>query len=467
MRSTRTAALRSLGSGLAVVLLAAGAAGADRDDGRPARNVVFVVGDGMGAAHRELIRLATVGPGGVLEMDRLRYRGWARTDPVDPDDVATDSAATATAFSTGVRTDNGAIAVDVEGNPVRTLLELAADLGKATGLVTTSQVTDATPASFASHTPDRGDHSEIARQYLEESEVDVVLGGGEDWWYPAGDAGRWRDNPPADPAEESRGTAGDLVARAQVLGYAYVSDGDELAAAAEDKLLGLFANEEMFEHAGEGDGAAYDPSVPVHVMAAKALDVLSRDRDGFFLLLEEEGIDAMAHDADAAMVVEAGRALEAAVAVVRDFAADRGDTLVVVVGDHETGGLVVDLVESGPLDQVESGPGVLAPTLVDGTGSVAADLVDHETRAHPSETVDPANSDDGPDRAADGVIPLVGTDLTITVDWTTGWHTAAAVPVTAEGPGASAMTRVTHSTDIHDLVLDAMTRDGDRDDRDD
>ncbi|MCU1430933.1 MAG: Alkaline phosphatase, partial [Actinotalea sp.] len=143
-----------LAAGLATGGVASGgiAAGDDDDrghrDGRAARNVILVVGDGLSMAARDATRLATVGQDGQLAMDSLRYAGWTYTDSADPEDAVTDSAAAATAFATGVRTLNGAVSVDVDGNPVTTLLEEAGDLRKATGLVTTAQVTDATPAAF-------------------------------------------------------------------------------------------------------------------------------------------------------------------------------------------------------------------------------------------------------------------------------------------------------------------------------
>ncbi len=426
----RTRGTRLAGAALALVL--AGGVGAglpswgdrggpDRDDrhherGRDrdrAKNVIFIVGDGMGVAHRELIRLATVGREGELEMNQLRYQGWTQTDPADPEQVVTDSAAGATAFSTGVRSYNGAIAVDLDGDTVRTLLERAERAGKSTGLVTTSQVTDATPAAFGAHVADRGNQSEIARQYLEETGVEVILGGGEDWWYPAGDEGRWPDNPPTDPTEASKSTAGNLVDRAQELRYRYVSTAEELADAPDrGKLLGLFANEEMFEHVGPA-APLYEPSVPLREMADKALDILSRDRDGFFLVIEEEGIDEMAHHGHGQEVIDSGQALDETVALARDFAARHRDTLIVVVGDHETGGLAIELVD------------------------------------------DRDESDEG-EQAEEGPFTLAGTDLTFMVDWTTGGHTGAATPASAEGPGADAMVGVRDNTDIHDLVRDAM-----------
>ena len=250
--------------------------------GHAARNVIVLQGDGMATAQRDLIRLVTVGnkQGQDLVMNRLQHTGLVHTDPADPEEAVTDSAAAATAFSTGYKSFNGAIGVDAEGRARPTLLEDARRAGKATGLVTTSQVTDATPAAYAAHVSDRAQQSEIARQYLESSKPDVILGGGEDFWFPPGTPGGHPDHPATDPTEESKGDRGNLVERAQQLGYSYVSTREGLRDARGRKLLGLFANEEMFEHREEGDGDLYDPLVPLPEMATKALDVLSRDRDG-------------------------------------------------------------------------------------------------------------------------------------------------------------------------------------------
>ncbi len=386
-----------------------------------ARNVVLMVGDGLSIAARDATRLATVGQDGQLAMDSLRYAGWTVTDSADPEDAVTDSAAAATAFATGVRTYNGAVSVDLGGAPVRTLLEDARDLRKATGLVTTAQVTDATPAAFGAHVADRGEQTEIARQYLEETQPDVILGGGEDWWYPEGDEGAYPDDP-ADPRPEvSRSTIGNLVQQAEEAGYDYVSTPEELAASESDRLLGLFANEEMFEQAPEGEGDEYAPVVPLSTMTQKALDVLSQDRHGFFLLVEEEGIDEMAHANNAARTIQAGQALDETVALVMEFAAQHRGTLVLVVGDHETGGMAVENVDA----EDESG--------------------------------DPTSTDPGVLQSAeDGPFPVAGSTLQFTVDWTTGGHTGAATPLTAEGPGAERLARSQDATEVHDVVLDAM-----------
>ncbi|MBX9246154.1 alkaline phosphatase [Actinotalea ferrariae] len=386
-----------------------------------ARNVILMVGDGLSIAARDATRLATVGQGNLLAMDSLEYAGWTHTESADPDEAVTDSAASATAFATGVRTYNGAIGVDLAGNPVPTLLEAARDLRKATGLVTTSQVTDATPASFGAHVADRGDQTEIARQYIEETRPDVILGGGEDWWYPVGDPGFYEDDP-ADPRPEvSMSTIGNLVEQAEATGYDYVSTPEELAATDADRILGLFANEEMFEQAPEGQGDEYAPVVSLSTMTQKALDVLSQDRRGFFLLVEEEAIDEMAHANNAGRTIQAGQALDETVALVHEFASRNRGTLVVVVGDHETGGLTVENVD--PDD--ESGD--------------------------PDST-----SEDVLQSLEDGPFDIAGSDLQFTVDWTTPGHSGAATPLTAEGPGAERLARAQHSTNVHDVILDAM-----------
>lgn len=412
---------------LALGLGAAGLADASEPEhgrggaGPSARNVVLLVGDGLSIAARDAIRLATVGQDGELAMDSLRYAGWTHTDSADPEEAVTDSAAGATAFATGVRTYNGAVSVDVDGRPVPTLLEIAQRQRRATGLVTTAQVTDATPAAFGAHVPDRGDQSEIARQLVDVSRPDVILGGGEDWWYPEGDEGAFPDDP-ADPRPEvSRSRHGNLVERAEATGYDYVTTADELAATRSDRILGLFANEEMFEQAPEGQGDEYAPLVPLPTMTAKALDVLSRDRHGFFLVVEEEGIDEFAHANNGARTLQAGQAFDETVGVVRDFAARHRGTLVVVVGDHETGGLAIENVDP---DDESGDPASTSPEVLQ-------------------------SLEDGP-------FDVAGSDLQFTIDWTTSGHTGAATPLTAEGPGAERLARSQDNTEVFTVLRDAL-----------
>lgn len=387
-------------------------AGYDINTKGRARNVIFIQGDGMGVAHRELLRLALKGQNGDLVMNKMQVTGLVHTDSADTAQAVTDSAAAATAYATGVRSYNGAIGVDVNGKPVTNLLERARAAGKSTGLVTTAQVTDASPGAFSAHVANRSDQSEIARQIIEQSRVDVVLGGGEDWWYPAGNPGAWPDNPPTDPTEQSKGTKGNLVDRAKQLKYQYVTNAAELGKVNKGKVLGLFANEEMFEYHNEGEGDLYDPSVRLPVMATKAIDLLSRDRDGFFLFIEEEGIDEMAHHSNAKLMIKAGAELDRTVKIALGFAARTPGTLVLVVGDHETGGLAI-------------------------------------------ENVDP-NDENGSGEQSEDTVAIAHSNLKMVADWTTNGHTGAATPVTASGPGAQRLAGFIKNTQVHDAVLKAM-----------
>jgi alkaline phosphatase len=368
----------------------------------------------MAAAHREAGRLSVAGLDSRLEMDSLPVSGSLTTDSRDPKTLVTDSAAGATAWATGQKTYNGAISVDLDRRPLPILGAAAKAAGRATGLVTTAQVTDASPAAFFSHTPDRAQQDGIARQYLEESRPDVILGGGEDWWHPAGTPGSFPDNPADDPTEASKGTQGDLVDRARQLGYAYASTHDQLQQAEGPRLLGLFANEEMFQQKPEGQGDVYSPVVDLPTMTRKALDVLDAGDRGFFLLVEEEAVDEFAHNNNGPRVLQAVGQLDAAVAVARRYVADHPDTLLVVTGDHECGGLTIE------------NPGV-------------AD----------DESGDAESVEDGP-------FPVKDSPQTFAMDWTTTEHTDVPVPVTAEGPGAERFVGQHPNTYVHEVLSQAL-----------
>ena len=436
-RQVRTAAVVLVTGGSLVLLPVTGAfAGGDgpghggggghgHGHGHP-RSVIFVNGDGMGAAHREAARLDQEGFDGQLTMDQLPIAGLQTTDARDPEDTITDSAAGASAWATGQKTYNGAISVDVDGNPLPTLGQQAEDAGLAGGIATTAQVTDASPAAFFANSTDRAAQDDIARQYLERSRPEVILGGGEDWWLPAGDEGAFppRAGDTEDP-EVSRSTQGDLVARAQGLGYTYVSSAEEFEAAeGADLLLGLFANEEMFQQRPEGEGDEFDPVVSLADMTTRALDVLSQDEDGFFLLVEEEAVDEMSHDNNGTRMLEAMRSLDAAVEVARAYVAEHPDTLLIVTGDHECGGLTIEDVD--PDD--ESGPGGTLP----------------QDAAVEGETV---SGEDGP-------FLVAGTDgaYDFALDWTTTGHTGVPTVVTAEGPGSEELTGIYPNTRLYGVM---------------
>ncbi|MFF1836083.1 alkaline phosphatase [Streptomyces sp. NPDC058231] len=378
-----------------------------------AKNVIFINGDGMGASMREAARLNLAGLEGQLAMDRLTASGQLTTTPRDPKVVVTDSAAAATAWATGEKTYNGAISVDVDGNPLATLGQQAKAAGKSTGLVTTAQVTDASPAAFFANTVDRGQQDEIARQYLDVSKPDVILGGGEDWWLPAGTPGAFKDKPAEDTAEASRGTKGNLIKKAQKAGYSYVNSASGLSKAKNGKILGLFSNEEMFQQRPEGQGDVYSPVVDLGTMTSKALTSLDKNKKGFFLMVEEEGTDEFAHSNNGTRVLQSMQQLEKAVAVARAYIATHPDTLLVVTGDHETGGLSVEDVDAT------------------------------------DESGDAISAEDGP-------FPIRGSDRKFVIDWTTSGHTSVDVPVTASGPLSGSFSGKHPNTYVHDVLKQVL-----------
>ena len=385
-----------------------------------AKNVILFIGDGLGAAQRDAIQLATVGPYERLAMDSLPYTGMVSTSSVNSKTFVTDSAAAANAMSTGVKTVNGSVGVDPEGNAVPTVLEQAKAAGKSTGLVSTGEVTDASPAAFAAHVGDRSEQTEIARQYIEESRPDVMLGGGENYWYPEGNAGAFPDDPEEEDVSQS--DRGNLVEAAEELGYEYVTNADELAAASGPQLLGLFANATMFKAKPEPNGV-YDPSVPLVDMTSKAIETLSQNPEGFFLMVEEEATDEMAHANNAGLTIKSGQALDESVALARDYAETNPDTLVITVGDHETGGLAAERTDDPEYPDESGGK----------QGDENANL----------------STEDGP-------FDVAGTDYQFIVDWSTTGHTDVDIPLTATGPGGEDLVGNYENTHIYEVMAGSL-----------
>ncbi len=373
--------------------MAAMPTGRQSDRSPLAKNVILLIGDGMGPVQRQAARLGLGRGTQKLVMDTLPVSGAVRTGCADPMAEVTDSAAAATALATGVKTNNGVVGLSPDGAVVPSILELAKRAGKAVGLVTTCQVTDATPAAFASHVPDRSDQSEIARQYIEETGVDVILGGGADWWIPLGSRRVFAPHPLDDPEAAGLSQHGDLIERARTHGYSIAHDAGDIADVATAKVLGLFANQELFRQSGEGDGAHYDPPMSLQSLTAAAIRLLSHHPEGFFLMIEEAAIDRMGHHNNGTLAIKAVHELDRAVEVAMGFAETHPDTLLIVTADHECGGLGIDA----------------------GRG-----------------------------------------DVVIRLHWETTGHTPTNVPLNAFGPGASALTGEYENTHVFAVMAAAL-----------
>ena len=319
--------------------------------GQAPTNIILIIGDGMGPGQVTLARLVVQAEGKSLAMDSMKTGAMVQTRSASS--IITDSAAAGTALATGWKTNNGMVSVLPDETAVLTILEVAQKLGKSTGLVTTSAITDATPAVFASHVGRRGGQPEIAQQLLEHG-VNALLGGGRAYFVPESQAGSRRKD------------AIDLLGQAKEKGYTIVETRDDLVRSNSGRILGLFQMADLTTEAPEPELSA---------LADKAIRMLSENRKGFFLMVEGGQIDTKAHVNDVAGVIKQMREFDAAVGVALTFARRQGKTLVIVTADHETGGLILLRPAKGSRESwsvswtTKGHSGTSVPLLAEGPGA--------------------------------------------------------------------------------------------------
>ena len=294
---------------------------AELEEKQEIRNVIFLIGDGMGVpymtAHRYMKNDPKTKEMELTEFDHYLV-GQQTTYPDDELENITDSASAATAMSGGVKTYNNAIAVDHDKNKVKTVLEQAKENGKATGLVATSEITHATPAAFGAHNESRKNMDEIADDYYDElvngkHKIDVMLGGGKKNF-----------------VRSDR----NLAEAFQQDGFSYVTNRDELLNDKNNQILGLFAEgglPKMLDRTNETPSLAE--------MTTTALERLSKNENGFFLMVEGSQIDWAGHDNDIVGAMSEMEDFEQAFKVAIDYAKNDPHTLVIATADHSTGGL--------------------------------------------------------------------------------------------------------------------------------
>lgn len=408
------------------------------------RNVVLIVGDGTGDSEITAARAYAYGAAGRLPgIDAIARTAsvttWSRLPGSGRPDHVPDSAATATAWATGVRTYDGAIGVDLDGKARPSLLELAQAGGLRTGIVTTARVQDATPAAQLAHVTRRecrgpeattqkcpddalenGGAGSITEQILTRR-ADVVLGGGAGHLDEHAAAGTWK--------------GATLRERAQDEGFRLPTDADALAALApaSSPVLGLFADGNLAARwtgptatrTGGADApvrctpndARPDTQPNLRDMTTAALRLLDDPdaADGFFLQVEGASIDKAAHKADPCGQIGETIDLDEAVRTVLDFAQDDGSTLVVLTADH---GQSAQIVEGGTTT-----PGLTRSLLTD---------------------------DDAVLTLSYGTTKPDGTQ----------WHTGVQVPLAATGPGAEGLVGVLDQTEIFTILQGALALDG-------
>ena len=289
-------------------------------------NIIFLIGDGMGLSQITSARIANYGADKRLNIEKMPVTGLINTH--SSNDLITDSGAAGTALATGYKTNNGMISVSPDGKRLRTILEACRDIGMSSGLVVTCTITHATPAVFASHVMSRNDEATIASQLLE-NKVNVMLGGGRMFFLPESEPGSKR--------HDER----NLLVEAQKKGYLYIQTKEELGESRGNYILGLFQL---------GHLTTIPPEPSLGEMTDKAIELLRKNRKGFFLMVEGSQIDWACHDNDTDNTIRQTLLFDEAVKVALDFALENKHTLVLVTADHECGGMGIN---SGSLDGKE------------------------------------------------------------------------------------------------------------------
>ncbi|WP_249599063.1 alkaline phosphatase [Peribacillus frigoritolerans] len=412
------------------------------------KNVIFLIGDGMGVSYTSAYRYLKDNPGTKVaertEFDKYLV-GQQMTYPEDSAQNITDSASAATAMSAGVKTYNAAIAVDNDKSEVKTVLEAAKEKGKATGLVATSEITHATPASFGAHDENRKNMNSIADDYYNElikgkHKIDVLLGGGKSNFV----------RPDVN-----------LAKAFEKDGYSYVTDKNQMLKDKNEQILGLFASEGLPKMI---DRPSETPSLAD--MTSSAIQRLNKDKDGFFLMVEGSQVDWAGHDNDIVGAMSEMEDFEKAYKAAMEFAKKDKHTLVVATADHSTGGFSIGAKGiynwyGEPIKAAKRTPDFMADAIVKGAdvektlkqyiNQNVVKLTDGEiktvTEAAKSKNV----------TNVDNAIEAIFDNRTNTA-WTTGGHTGEDVPVYAYGPYKERFAGQVDNTDQAKIIFELLKK---------
>ena len=444
----------AVGAGTLVGASAAvgGAAKNGKRAGGRAKNLIFLVVDGMG-----------VGTLGLAHYWQLRHKAkplrWmgvydrpgvvtALMDTASASSPVTDSAAAGSAWGCGERVNNRSINYSVAGEPLTPLWRHAKAAGKATGLVTTCRVTHATPASFAANVPHRDEENRIARQYLARG-IDVILGGG---------------------ARHFTNGEQTLLPEYEAEGYAISTDSDGLrASAGKPKLLGLYADSHVpyaLDRANVPDLAG----VPgLREMFGAALERLRGHPEGFVLQVEGGRVDHAGHGNDPVAILHEQLEFDSCIELAEDFVAEHPDTLFILTTDHGTGGcqlngLGEDYSESGPaLDRINRFDASFEAIAAHYTaiGDFDPEHFERKTgfRASPEQVAMVREGIANEVKYLDGTLTKVFAEelqATTAVGWTSTHHTAEPVALLARGPGVEGIRPFIRNHELNGIVRGAM-----------
>ena len=452
-----------------------------------AKNVIFILGDGLSVAHRTGARIMSKGvtegkANGRLNMDSFDHMAFIGTSSVDS--IAVDSANSMSAYMTGHKSSINAIGVYADRTPaslddprVETIAEaLRRQTTKSIGVVSTAEIEDATPAAVVSHTRRRSDKADIVGMFYD-VKPDVILGGGSAYFLPQATAGSKRKDDK------------DYIKLFQDAGYAVAIDKDELANAAksnQEKLLGLFHTGNMDttldrEFLKKGTVSKFPNQPGLVEMTQAALDKLSKNPDGFFLMVEGASIDKMSHPLDWDRALVETIELDKAVGVARDFAAKNPDTLIIVTGDHTHGVSIIGTVDDDkPGTEMRAKVGTYEdagfPNYTDENGDGYPDRVDvskriamfannfpdyYETfRPKLDGPFVPAVQNENKEYVANAeykdVPGAIFREGNIPKDGDTGVHAIDDVVLQATGPGSEGFKGYMEQSDVYRVLADVM-----------
>lgn len=312
----------------------------DTPKGRVAKNVIFFLGDGFSIAHRTAARIMSKGMvegryGGEFAFDDMPYMALIST--AGTDSIVTDSANGMSAYMTGHKSCVNALGVycaknkhNLEHPKVETMGDLLRRKTKMSiGVVTNSEIEDATPAGVVAHTRKRADFNDIVKMFYD-VKPDVIMGGGSPNWLAKSTLGSKRTDEV------------DYIKKFEEAGYTFVSTKTEMQKAVADgktKILGLYNTGNIdgaldLKYLKKGTVSKFPDQPDVAEETRAAIDTLSKNPDGFFLMVESARIDKYSHSLDPERALFDTIMLDNAVKAAKDFAAKNNDTMIIVTADH-------------------------------------------------------------------------------------------------------------------------------------
>ena len=296
---------------------------------KKAKNIILLIADGMSLSQVTSYRLLKGGPDARLSMDKFPISGIVLTHSADA--IVTDSASSATAFSTGQKTNNGALGLDQNKEVLENLTEKIHDYGFVSSLISTSEITHATPAAFASHVDLRWKTDEISKQMMD-SNVMTILGGGRHFFITEEMGGKREDG--LNLMEQVKASHTVLTKKEELTNFDTSNKG---------KIVGLFADEHLRDiEKPENHSSEPTTSEMLDFAINRSLNFNQNGCRGFFIMVEGSQVDWAGHANNVDYLVQEMKDFDDAVSMAYKFAKENKDTLVVVTADHETGGLLIE-----------------------------------------------------------------------------------------------------------------------------